>query len=706
MKISCPACNARYRIPDDRVKGKNRIFKVKCKRCGSTVRVRGLATGDDSGRQTMPFNLQMPEATPATPLRVWFVGIDGKQVGPLTEQEVVEHISAARLGADDLMWRKGFSAWTPVREVAPFQDQVAAGSPSATPPAGRKHKPRRAQTLELSASMIELLVKLDERTDHGTDADPAADSSHPPQLPDDDVKAESAEALPPLADEVAPPIPQDDDETAAVAPEPEPAEAIDAPPVDADELPPVVPDDTAEPVVADEPAAKAEGEAKASVATEAALEATTDRPSSKVNLPGQVSGKASKKSSKGKRGKRGRVSRRKTPAADDVGTGTTPSGKIASLSGGSQTSAAATATKSKAKSKDKAKGKGKPKAAAKAATARPTGAKAKGVPPKKKGAGGLFLVLFILIAFVAVGAFLGQQVLFKKTPERVTPQAVAAAPEAPSAVEPAAAPEPPPVAPVEPDAGAAAAVSADAGSQAADATAAATADANTTAADTSPPAAADAVQVAAAAPTVAEPNKPKAEPKRPLTPEEVERRKARQEARALRDKQRAPAKKAQNDDIDRLLARAKARTSGKKTAPPPPPPPPPPPKKKGPTEDDIDRLLRQAKKSPPPPVKKKAPPPPPAAKGGLTKKQVNAVASGARSKIMRCYFMHADVDGSETLKVELRIGGDGHVISARVKGKHSGDQVGSCVTTVVKKLRFPRSGGASSKHVVRYTVGG
>ena len=55
MKIKCPACSAAYRIPDDRIRGKNKVFRVGCKRCGAEIRVRGMATDEDQGRQTMPF---------------------------------------------------------------------------------------------------------------------------------------------------------------------------------------------------------------------------------------------------------------------------------------------------------------------------------------------------------------------------------------------------------------------------------------------------------------------------------------------------------------------------------------------------------------------------------------------------------------------------------------------------------------------------
>ena len=177
MKITCPACNASYRLPDEKIQGKNRIFKINCKRCGAEIRVRGVETADEAGRTTLPFALSEGVPTPAAPAPVWFCGIDGKQVGPLTQGEVSDHIMAGRLGPEDLVWRKGFEAWKPVRTVAPFEDLVA-GSPATAAAGVHGRAPRRAQTLELSSAMIELLVKLDNQ---GTEA-PAAPEIGPKSM--------------------------------------------------------------------------------------------------------------------------------------------------------------------------------------------------------------------------------------------------------------------------------------------------------------------------------------------------------------------------------------------------------------------------------------------------------------------------------------------------------------------------------------------
>ncbi len=243
MKISCPACNAHYRVPDERVQGKNRVFRIRCKRCGGDIRVRGVATDGDVGRTTMPFNLEVPSTAPAAPSRVWFAGIDGKQVGPLTEQELIDHIEAGRLGAADLVWRKGFAAWTATRDVEPFGELVGERKAAThDEPAEKKRPRRRAQTLELSAQMIELLVKLDEQSGSAGDGEPPPATIEPPELPPLAAQAAVAAASAPAttteadeppafaslddlddaegavgADEAPPPVPFEAEAEAAIA---------------------------------------------------------------------------------------------------------------------------------------------------------------------------------------------------------------------------------------------------------------------------------------------------------------------------------------------------------------------------------------------------------------------------------------------------------------------------------------------------------
>ena len=58
----------------------------------------------------------------------YFIGKDGKQLGPFDARQVRDQLNAGMVGYDDLVWREGLAAWAPVRtefpppEAPPFPD--------------------------------------------------------------------------------------------------------------------------------------------------------------------------------------------------------------------------------------------------------------------------------------------------------------------------------------------------------------------------------------------------------------------------------------------------------------------------------------------------------------------------------------------------------------------------------------------------------
>ena len=54
MKIVCQSCSAKYSIADDKVQGK-KVFKIKCKKCGEDILVRGSDAGaEERARHRRP----------------------------------------------------------------------------------------------------------------------------------------------------------------------------------------------------------------------------------------------------------------------------------------------------------------------------------------------------------------------------------------------------------------------------------------------------------------------------------------------------------------------------------------------------------------------------------------------------------------------------------------------------------------------------
>lgn len=59
----------------------------------------------------------------------WYLGVDGKQVGPLAQREIQAQVSSGTVTAETLVWRAGMAAWLPLREVPELQ-----AAPGSTPP--------------------------------------------------------------------------------------------------------------------------------------------------------------------------------------------------------------------------------------------------------------------------------------------------------------------------------------------------------------------------------------------------------------------------------------------------------------------------------------------------------------------------------------------------------------------------------------------
>ncbi|MFT3698075.1 MAG: GYF domain-containing protein [Kofleriaceae bacterium] len=105
MKIACDACDAKYSIADDKVRGK--VFKIRCKKCSNVIVVRGVA--DD---------VPPPEPTPpVAPDAIWHFVVDGDQVGPLALDAVREKLTAGQLDGESYAWCEGQADWQALSQV-------------------------------------------------------------------------------------------------------------------------------------------------------------------------------------------------------------------------------------------------------------------------------------------------------------------------------------------------------------------------------------------------------------------------------------------------------------------------------------------------------------------------------------------------------------------------------------------------------------
>lgn len=104
MKVSCPSCDSKYTIADDKVVGKK--IKVRCKTCSTQILVDGTVPHepDDSASE---------ESDPDT----WTVNLSESEERKMTTAEIVASSISHQLGDDVFVWKEGMGDWVLVMDV-------------------------------------------------------------------------------------------------------------------------------------------------------------------------------------------------------------------------------------------------------------------------------------------------------------------------------------------------------------------------------------------------------------------------------------------------------------------------------------------------------------------------------------------------------------------------------------------------------------
>ena len=122
MKIVCDSCSAKYSIADEKVAGKS--FKIRCKKCGAAIVVRGDQQGAaDAGAGGYDYGGEA----------VWHAVVEGDQQGPFTPAQLGQMISEEKIGWDAYVWREGFDDWKPAQDIEELVQAIMnpGGAPAA-----------------------------------------------------------------------------------------------------------------------------------------------------------------------------------------------------------------------------------------------------------------------------------------------------------------------------------------------------------------------------------------------------------------------------------------------------------------------------------------------------------------------------------------------------------------------------------------------
>jgi predicted Zn finger-like uncharacterized protein len=123
MIVSCPSCDSKYQVADDKVAGS--VLRTRCKACGSQILVDGTIppsqkndnNEDDVTRIMHPEDrLDMEMSQPPSGDQ-WTVNIGESETRPMTSDEVVQGYANGSLGDDVLVWRSGMANWASVADV-------------------------------------------------------------------------------------------------------------------------------------------------------------------------------------------------------------------------------------------------------------------------------------------------------------------------------------------------------------------------------------------------------------------------------------------------------------------------------------------------------------------------------------------------------------------------------------------------------------
>jgi len=164
MKVSCPACDSKYTIADEKVTG--RKVKVRCKSCGGQILVDGTAdpaTDSEDNDATKVFTSEernafdaehggvvsadsiVPGAANGSPAAspsigdtqstdlIWSVNVSETEERSLNTAELVSAYMAGELDGEVYVWHDGMADWTLILDVPELSKAIDAKKAGAQP---------------------------------------------------------------------------------------------------------------------------------------------------------------------------------------------------------------------------------------------------------------------------------------------------------------------------------------------------------------------------------------------------------------------------------------------------------------------------------------------------------------------------------------------------------------------------------------------
>ncbi len=165
MIVSCPSCDSKYQVADDKVAGN--VLRTRCKACGSQILVDGtIPPGpkndedeDDVTRIMRPEDRpDVGESQPPPSGNRWTVHLGESDTRPMTANEIVQAFVNGTLSEDVSVWKSGMASWASVADVPELMAAIektgrrAGPSASGASASSKPPPPVRAASTATGAS--------------------------------------------------------------------------------------------------------------------------------------------------------------------------------------------------------------------------------------------------------------------------------------------------------------------------------------------------------------------------------------------------------------------------------------------------------------------------------------------------------------------------------------------------------------------------
>jgi predicted Zn finger-like uncharacterized protein len=165
VKISCPACAAKYSIADEKVQDK--LAKIRCRKCGTTIVIDGKVSppnvyaGEAGASHTDSTAVSDPgAAATSAPAGAGEYSVDfgDNDQRTMSVADLVAAYNAGHVTAETFVWADGMADWQPLGQVSAIVDALhaasapqAAAAPAAAPVAAAAASAPMLQSSDFAA---------------------------------------------------------------------------------------------------------------------------------------------------------------------------------------------------------------------------------------------------------------------------------------------------------------------------------------------------------------------------------------------------------------------------------------------------------------------------------------------------------------------------------------------------------------------------